>query len=159
MRDAARPSPARPLAPSPRQHGSPRESTGSLRTSSPRRLTCAATNAGSGKSKGKIGVLTAKLVDDGIQFPDSIVWKKFDATDSSAAVFEGAFTDPMYPRGWRTIVADGVDTAVVVGLDASVGTAWWSPGKPKALPLAFFLKTRSCVKMTIYITLRVITCQ
>eukprot|EP00976_Prorocentrum_cordatum_P098414 1191390-Prorocentrum_minimum.AAC.4 len=82
----------------------------------------------SGKSKGKLGILVAKLVEEGLQFPDGIIWKRFDSTDSTAAEFEGAFTDPMYPRGWRTIIADGADTAVVVGLDASVGTAWWSPG-------------------------------
>mmetsp|Transcript_6996 Transcript_6996/g.12080 ORF Transcript_6996/g.12080 Transcript_6996/m.12080 type:complete len:220 (-) Transcript_6996:294-953(-) len=82
----------------------------------------------SGKCKGTSGVLAAKHVDEGIEFPDGVIWKRFESKDSSAKIFEGTFIDPGYPTGWRTIAADGSDTAMVVGLDTSVGTAWYSPG-------------------------------
>eukprot|EP00976_Prorocentrum_cordatum_P085768 1186229-Prorocentrum_minimum.AAC.6 len=62
-----------------------------------------------------------------------------------ACKFEGSYSDPNHPDGWRTILLSGPETAIVAGIDSEGGDVWWTEGKVcpegKCITIDFSKKT------------------
>jgi len=80
------------------------------------------------KSDGAVGVLTAAMIKThAIQFPDGNLWEKTQHHEPPRW-FEGVFTDPNHPKGWRSVIATGQTSAILVGADEKGGDIFWIPG-------------------------------